>query len=86
MLGSKDLNISVMSDLNISVISQWCYNISVMSQWTSISHVMSQWCYHSRFIGSQYLCHTGLSSSGVTMLGYYFILMRIFAIGIIVLT
>ena len=49
MLGSKDLNISVMSDLNISVISQWCYNISVMSDWES------QWCYHARLIGSQYL-------------------------------
>jgi hypothetical protein len=24
-----------MSDLNFSVMSQWCYNFSVMSQWTS---------------------------------------------------
>ena len=44
MLGSQDINISVMSDLNISVISQWCYNISVMSDWES------QWCYHARFL------------------------------------
>ena len=31
----------------------------------------SQWCYHARLIGSQYLCHSGLSPSGATMLGYY---------------
>jgi hypothetical protein len=42
-----------MSELNISVIYQWCYNIAVMSEWY----------YHARIIGPQYLCHVRLFPS-----------------------
>ena len=58
-------------DLNISVMSDWCYTM-LGSQDLNISVLSDeeyQWYYHARFIGSQYLCHGELGPSDATMLG-----------------